>query len=139
MFTPTDSPKTTAHKAKPHAAFSAAVPINVDEIFEIIEPMEIIPGSAAFSAPFVVKINRALLNIGDVLPVFIESDDPGLFECVELVGVCQMSGTPHIDLDPDCDSNFDYDPDHVSDLGDRHESSSSAVSLPDAHHDMSRK
>ena len=79
MLTPTDSPKATASKAKP---------INVDGIFEIIEPMEIIPGSAAFYATFVVKINRALLNIGHVFPLFIESDDPGLFECVELVGVC---------------------------------------------------
>ena len=87
MFTPTGSPKTTAPKAKPHAAFSAAVPINVDRIFELIEPMEIIPGSEAFYAPFVVKINRALLYIDEFLPVFIESDNPGLFECVELVGV----------------------------------------------------
>ena len=50
-----------------------------------------------------------------------------------------MSGTPHIDLDPDCDSNFDYDPHHVCDLGDRDEFSSSAVSLPDANYDMSRQ
>jgi hypothetical protein len=60
--------------------------------------MEIIPGSEAFYVPFVVKINRALLNIGHVLPLFIESGDRGLFEFVELVGVCAVIETSPICL-----------------------------------------
>ena len=98
MFTPTGSLKATAPKAKPHAVFSAAVPINVDGIFKVIEPMNVIPGSEAFYAPFVVKINTALQYIGHVLPLLIESGDPGLFEFVELVGICAVIETSPICL-----------------------------------------
>jgi len=41
--------------------------------------MEVIPGSESFYAPYVVKIGRVLLNLGHVLPVFIESGDPEMF------------------------------------------------------------
>ena len=84
---PPTSPPKVAAKAKPHAAFTADVIKNVDNVFQIIEPMEVIPGTESFYAPFVVKVDRVLLNLGHVLPVFIESGDPGMFEFVELVGI----------------------------------------------------
>ena len=59
----------------------------MDAIFEIIEPMEIVSGSAASYAAHVVKIDRRCLALDNVVPIFVEPGDDGLFELVELVGI----------------------------------------------------
>ena len=106
------SPPKVVEKAKPHAAFANDIIKNVDNIFKIIEPMEVIPGSEAFYAPYVVKVDRVLLNLGHVLPVFIESGDPEMFEFVELVGIGIVIETSplclHFSLMDDTDDRVEY-------------------------------
>ena len=80
---PPSSPKKVV--AIPHAAFSANVPKNVDAHFKDIESIEIIPEAEALYAASVVKVDRQLLAIGNVMAFFVQPGNDGLFELLELV------------------------------------------------------
>jgi len=74
--------------------------------------MEYIPGTEAFYSAHVVKIDRQLLGVDNVIPIFVEPGDDGLFEFVELVGIGVVLETSplifHFHLLDDADIRVKY-------------------------------
>ena len=71
----------------PHVEFSNQKPILVDDLFQELEMVDIVPGIQSPYESYVVKVAKGLLRVGHVVAVFLDPEMERLFDLFELYAV----------------------------------------------------